>query len=302
MPRPIVPGARPLLVTAAALGMALAAAPAAGAQTLPTGSAGGIGIESAPLPVALGGGTVTLPVPGPARPEAEYGSAEVFPSAGAVVGVAQPVMITFDRPVTDRARAEATIGVRSNPEVAGKFYWISDTEVRWRPLEFWPANTAVTVHVAGRDVAFRTGDAVVTTYDDPTHTATVTRNGTVERVMRASAGGRGWETYNGTYYTGQRGHDVRMNSAEFGLRKEDGGYDSIVHDAIRLSYDGIYIHAAPWSVADQGVRDVSNGCINLSPEDAAWFYGATGDGDPVIVQNGPGKPFGLFDGQGDWNN
>jgi len=293
-----------------ALGLALGLAPAASAQSvMPISPAGVPQLENAPiqtppipsLPGLPSVPVLTYPVLGPNRPVAEYGNVDVFPSQNETVGVAQPIMFSFDRAVTDRARAEQTIGIRTAPAVPGKFYWVSDTEVRWRPLQFWPVNSSVTVWANGKQQAFRTGDALVSTYDDPSHTITVTRNGQTVRTMKASAGGRGWETYNGVYYTGQRGRDVRMNSATFGLRPEDGGYDSIVHDAIRLSYDGIYIHSAPWSVADQGVRNVSNGCINISPEDAAWFYDNTRNGDPVIVQGGPGRGFGAFDGQGDWN-
>ena len=300
------------------------AAPAAGAQGLPqaTGFIPGLPagsslpqvpagssmptLEQAPAwtPVIPGLPTppaLTFPVIAPQRPTPEYGSVGVYPTNGEVVGVAQPIMFRFDRSITDRARAEQTIGVRTAPPVAGKYYWINDREVRWRPLEFWPVNSSVTIWAAGRQQAFRTGDALVADYDDRTHTITVTRNGQVVRTMKASAGDRGWETYNGVYYTGQRGRAVRMNSATFGLRPEDGGYDAIVNDAIRLSYDGIYIHSAPWSLADQGVRNVSNGCINVSPADAAWYYDNTRNGDPLIVRNGPGRPFGAFDGQGDWN-
>ncbi len=32
-----------------------------------------------------------------------------------------------------------------------------------------------------------------------------------------------------------------------------------------------YVHSAPWSVADQGKRNVSHGCINISPSNAKWF-------------------------------
>ena len=39
----------------------------------------------------------------------------------------------------------------------------------------------------------------------------------------------------------------------------------------------------------------------LRAEDAAWYYDNTGNGDPFIVVNGPGRQFGAFDGQGDWN-
>ena len=289
-------------------GLVLGLAPAANAQSvMPISPPGLPQLESAPLftptiPGVAAMPVLSYPVIGPQRPAPEYGGVNIFPTPDEVVGVAQPIMFYFDRPITDRARAEATIGIRSEPGVAGKFYWVSDTEVRWRPHHFWPANTSVTIWAGGkRQQSFRTGDALVTEYDNNTHLVTVTRNGQHVRTMRASAGRPGWDTYNGTYYTGQRGREVRMNSESFGLRIEDGGYNAIVNDAVRLSYDGIYIHSAPWSIADQGVRNVSHGCINVSPADARWFYDNSRNGDPFIVKNSPGHRFGAFDGQGDWN-
>ena len=298
---------RPTAVAAALASVALifSAAPAANAQSvMPISPPGLPQLENAPLPVpgVPSLPVLTYPVIGPERPVPEYGNVNVFPLPNAVVGIAQPIMFHFDRPITDRARAEATIGIRTEPHVPGKFYWVSDTEVRWRPFHFWPAHSTVTIWAGGKtQQSFQTRDAVISTYDNATHTFTTTRNGQVVRTMRASAGRPGWDTYNGIYYTGERGRQVRMNSETFGLRIEDGGYNTIVNDAVRLSYDGIFVHSAPWSVADQGVRNVSHGCINLSPEDARWFYDNTRNGDPVIVVNGPGRHFGAFDGQGDWN-
>lgn len=298
--------------TAAALAVAglvvVGLSPAASAQSLASfgssGSAGALGLETAPLPVPSLFGlspVLTVPVPAPQRPTIEAQVASVYPRADETVGVAQPVMVTFDRPVDDRAAAEATVGVRTAPGVDGKYYWVSDTELRWRPHEFWPAGTSVTVWAGGTEHTFRTGDAVISTYDDNTHEVTVTRNGQVVRTMKASAGRDAYPTYNGIYYNGWRAREVRMDSSTWGLARDAGGYDTVVNDGVRLSYDGIFIHSAPWSVADQGVRNVSHGCINLSPEDAAWYYDNTRNGDPFIVVNGPGGQFGAFDGQGDWN-
>lgn len=301
---------------AAAVLSSVALAPTAGAQSaaqLPGFNTGSLestpvglpGIESAPLPSLQVAGLdlpiFTVPTIAPARPAPEYGKVGIFPTDGETVGVAQPVMFTFDKPITDRAKAEATLGVRTAPALDGKFYWISDTEVRWRPLEFYPPNTTVTVYAGGRQQSFRTGDAVVTTYDDNTKMMTTTRNGEVVREMRASSGRPQYATHNGTYYTGWRAREVQMDSSTWGLARDAGGYDTTVNDGVRLSYDGIFVHSAPWSVADQGVRNVSHGCFNLSPEDARWFYENTRNGDPVIVKNTLGREFGAFDGQGDWN-
>jgi len=51
------------------------------------------------------------------------------------------------------------------------------------------------------------------------------------------------------------------------------------------------VHSAPWSVGEQGDRQVSHGCVNLAPGYAAWFtrFDAGGSisrgGQPVA---GPG--------------
>ena len=294
----------------ATIGLVVVAPTASGqplaGSTGSTGSAGTLGLESAPLATpALPGlasmPVLTIPVPGPARPDAGAAVTSVYPTQNETVGVAQPVMIRFEHPVADRALAEQSVGIRTAPAVDGKFYWVSDTELRWRPHEFWPANTSVTVWAGGNEHVFRTGDAIISTYDDNTHEVTVTRNGQVVRTMKASAGRDAYATYNGVYYNGWRAREVRMDSSTWGLAMDAGGYDTTVDNGVRLSYDGIFIHSAPWSLADQGVRNVSHGCINLSPEDAAWYYDHTRNGDPFIVVNGPGREFGAFDGQGDWN-
>ncbi|HEY8533708.1 MAG TPA: L,D-transpeptidase, partial [Micromonospora sp.] len=67
-----------------------------------------------------------------------------------------------------------------------------------------------------------------------------------------------------------------------------------------LTWGGEFIHSAPWSVADQGVRNVSHGCVNLSPDNARWLFNQTKIGDPVTVK---GTEVKLKHGNGwtDWN-
>jgi lipoprotein-anchoring transpeptidase ErfK/SrfK len=59
------------------------------------------------------------------------------------------------------------------------------------------------------------------------------------------------------------------------------------------------VHSAPWSVADQGKRNVSHGCINISPDNAKWFYDNFGSGDPIVVKNSKGW-YNQPDGASDW--
>ena len=76
------------------------------------------------------------------------------PSNGAMVGVAKPIIINFVRPIADRPMAEQAIHISSVPPVPGKFYWMSNTQVRWRPIDFWPANTIVNIDASGTKSSF----------------------------------------------------------------------------------------------------------------------------------------------------
>jgi lipoprotein-anchoring transpeptidase ErfK/SrfK len=53
---------------------------------------------------------------------------------------------------------------------------------------------------------------------------------------------------------------------------------------VRVTWGGVYVHSAPWSVGSQGNSNVSHGCINLGPDNAAWYYDTVHIGDPIIVQ------------------
>jgi lipoprotein-anchoring transpeptidase ErfK/SrfK len=72
-----------------------------------------------------------------------------------------------------------------------------------------------------------------------------------------------------------------------------------VSDAVRFDNSGNFVHSAPWSVYDQGTRDVTHGCINLAPADAKWFYDNFGNGDPIVVKNSVGT-YAKNDGSNDW--
>jgi lipoprotein-anchoring transpeptidase ErfK/SrfK len=223
------------------------------------------------------------------------------PVNGALVGVAKPIIIDFQRPIANRALAEQAIHISSSPPVAGTFYWTTDTQVRWRPYKFWPAGTVVNIDASGARSNFRVGDSLVATVDDATHQMTVSRNGVVEKTMPVSMGLDGkFDTKNGTYYVLEKFPALVMDSSTYGVPvNSPDGYKLNVQWAVRIDNSGGFVHSAPWSVGDQGVRNVSHGCINLSPANAKWFYDNFGSGDPVVVKNSVGlytKP----DGADDW--
>jgi lipoprotein-anchoring transpeptidase ErfK/SrfK len=242
-------------------------------------------------------------------------SASLTPGDDAVVGVGQPVAVRLDGPVRDpaaRAAVEERLSVKSQPSVLGAWRWMSETELHWRPAQFWPAGAKVSVRAdldrlalpgglwgsGTRTSQFSIGDAVVSTVDVAAHTMTVTRNGEVLRVLKASMGKPEHPTRGGTHLVLEKDASRIMNSDTVGL---PGAYRTEVQWAVRLTYSGTFTHAAPWSVADQGVRNVSHGCINLSPDDAKWFYDLARRGDVVQVV-GTDVPPKLDDpGAADWN-
>jgi lipoprotein-anchoring transpeptidase ErfK/SrfK len=256
-------------------------------------------------PFAAPMATVPAGTPAGQNPEPFTGQPPFLPPSfnpvnGSMVGVAKPVIINFQRPIANRAMAEQAIHVSSNPPVPGKYYWMSDSQVRWRPIDFWPANTTVTIDAAGSKSSFRTGDALVATIDDKTHQMQVMRNGKLEKTFPVSLGKKGYETPNGTYYVLEKFADLVMDSSTYGVPIDaPEGYKLKVQDAVRIDNSGIFVHGAPWSVADQGKRNVSHGCPNLSPADAQWFYDNFGSGDPVVVKNSVGL-YTQNDGAQDW--
>ncbi|WP_163800999.1 L,D-transpeptidase [Mycolicibacterium sediminis] len=240
----------------------------------------------------------------------------VSPNDGEVVGVGQPIAVRFDENIFDRTAAEKAITVTSQPAVDGAFYWLNDREVRWRPKDYWKPGTTITVEantygvdlgngLFGQDdvtTRFTIGDEVIATADDTTKTLTVRVNGEVVRTMPTSMGKNSAPTDNGTYIIGDRYRDLVMDSSTYGVPVNSAeGYRLDVEWATQMSYSGIYVHAAPWSVGSQGRSNVSHGCLNVSTSNAQWFYENTKRGDIVQVLNTVGPTLPGTDGLGDWN-
>jgi len=257
---------------------------------------------AAAQPTTIPEGTPAGQNPTPYTGEPVFLPPSFNPINGSMVGVAKPIIINFQRPIANRPMAEQAIHISSTPAVPGKFYWMSDTQVRWRPLNLWPANTTVNIDASGAKSSFRTGESLVANIDDKTHQMTITRNGKVEKTFPVSMGkpdGK-HETKNGTYYVLEKFPSIVMDSATYGVpNTSPEGYKLTVQNAVRIDNSGAFVHSAPWSVGDQGKRDVSHGCINLSPANAQWFYDNFGSGDPIVIKNSVGT-YSQNDGAQDW--
>lgn len=237
----------------------------------------------------------------------------VLPNNGEVVGVGQPIAIRFDENISDRVAAQRAITVKTTPPVEGAFYWLNNREVRWRPAEYWKPGTTVDVQVNtygvelgdglyGQDnveTHFKIGDEVIAVADDNTKTLTVRRNGEVVKTMPISMGKNSTPTNNGVYIIGDRYEHLVMDSSTYGVPvNSPNGYRTEVDYATQMSYSGIYVHGAPWSVGSQGYSNVSHGCLNVSTANARWFYENTKRGDIVEVRNTVGSLLPGTDGLG----
>ncbi|MGO3327783.1 L,D-transpeptidase [Gordonia sp. (in: high G+C Gram-positive bacteria)] len=262
------------------------------------------------------GGSTTSTTKFTTRSPQNQTAAYITPPNGETVGVAQPVGVRFDEAIADRKAAEKAITITTNPKTEGAFYWISDQEVRWRPKEYWKPGTKVDVkaNIFGIDLgdgtfgqdnassSFKVGRDLELSVDDSDKIVVVKRDGKVIRRMPTSMGKADAPTNNGVHTIGDRVDSIIMDSATYGVPNTSAdGYRTPVDYATQMSYSGIYLHAAPWSVWAQGNTNTSHGCLNLSPEDALWVVRNTLRGDPVTVTGTVGEQLPGTDGLGDWN-
>ena len=235
----------------------------------------------------------------------------IGPLDGTTVGVGMPIRVFFDDPVADQAAVESHLRVTSSTPTDGVWNWVSADEVHFRPSTYWPANTEVTLEAdlygvdfgdgvwgeKDRTVSFDIGAKHVSVADAATHTLTVHNGDKVVQTYPMSAGSNANPTHNGAHVVLEKHAAITMDSSTFGLAVDaPGGYRTDVQFATRISNNGEFVHAAPWSLASQGSANVSHGCINLSTERAQWFYDFSQPGDVVEVVNSVGGTLSKADG------
>ena len=245
-------------------------------------------------------------------------TASVFPDSGLTLGVGQPVAFRLSQSIDDataRASLISHLSVTESRRVAGGWYWFSHREVHFRPEGFWPTGEQVTVAwdltgwnaggVWGEGsgtVHFGIGDARVSIANLATDQMTVTLNGRTIATYPISGGKPTDPTMAGVHIVLDRQSVVRMNSATNGVPvNSPDGYNELVYEDVHISDTGEYVHAAPWSVSSQGHTNVSHGCINLSPANAAAFFAFSRVGDVVIVTGSPRPPVIGDHGVMDWD-
>lgn len=240
------------------------------------------------------------------------------PGAGATVGVAQPVSLVFDNPVADKAEVERQLRITTSNDTEGSWGWVRDwsgrDRVDWRPKTYWRPGTKVTLRaelngtdsgsggwfVRDYSTTFTVGDRQVVRVDLDKHRLTLERDGATVRELPVSGGTPGGDkrSWRGTAVLMAKEGTINMNSETVGL---GDAYDKMVDHSMRLTWSGMYAHAAPWNAKYLGVANRSSGCIGMSTADAAWFYRQVRVGDPFEIKGAdtkgtvePGNGFGAW--------
>ena len=224
-------------------------------------------------------------------------------------GVGAVIISRFDEPIADKALAEKNMVVTTDPPVQGAWRWFSDQEAHWRPANYYAPGTKVNVAInlfglklgdglygqADTQANFTIGDSHLAIANDITKQISVFENGALVRTMPTSMGKGGtttyagktfsWWTPPGTYTVIDKAETVIMDSSTYGLPSTSPfGYKRTIGYGTRISTDGIYLHQLDDTVWAQGNTNVSHGCLNLSGENARWFFNLVQPGDPVEVR------------------
>ncbi|NMN97984.1 L,D-transpeptidase [Nocardiaceae bacterium YC2-7] len=235
-------------------------------------------------------------------------SAQIQIADGQEVGIAAPIIVQFNAHVEDKAAVEKALKVTTDPPTTGSWAWLPDdrgSRVHWRPQNYWTPGTKVKLDaklygLSYGDGAYGETDATsnftigrsqIVKASAPSHRMQVVRDG--ETVFDfAVSYGEGNEARNvtrsGVHVVTEKHEDFLMSNPPFYTNVRERW-------AVRISNNGEFIHANPESVGAQGSSNVTNGCINLSPEDAAAYFPTALYGDPVEV-TGTSIPLSASDG------
>jgi len=253
-----------------------------------------------------------------ARPGNRMG-AHVYMADHAVYGQAMPIVVEFDDggvPEQHRATVERRLFVRSDPPQEGAWHWDSAVQVEYRPREYWQPGTKLDVRLGLGGLPIGDGrygqvditiDAAIDTVrrsvavDNATKRLTASQDGRAVKTIPVSLGKPSAPSSSGTMVIMEKLAATVFDSSTYGTPVDSAdGYRTKVKHAERLTWGGQFIHAAPWSVAAQGRRNVSHGCVNTSPANGQWLFNWLKIGDPVTVK-GTGHKLKQGDGWTAWD-
>lgn len=242
----------------------------------------------------------------------------MYPMPDTTVGVGQPIEIRFSEPVENKAEVLKAFNVSSTSKQEVRARWVNDKKVRFRPKDYWAANSTITVDVKLFGVEY--GNGMVGNFDDTwkvkigerkiavadakSKQMTMYVNGKIVKQYPVTMGGKDWPSSNGVNVIMDQYPKIRFDASTIGLKPGDPQwYDPFdAKNASRLSNNGEFVHEAlPAAFPVLGKENISHGCIGMSPEAAKYFIDNMTRGDVVDIKNAAGPPISMEAGMGDWN-
>lgn len=248
--------------------------------------------------------------------------ADITPEGAASekVGVGFPIIVDFNRNVTDRAAVERALEVRSDKPAEGSWYWTSPKQAVYRTKTYWAPHQKVrltaklTGVAAGKGIygardytrTFAVGASHIATVDATRHLMKVKVDGALKRTMKISTGSSdrpNFITASGPHLVMGKKRVEHMDSRWMGVDPKDtknGGYSEEIPWAVRITSSGEYVHEGAASAQRYlGVANMSHGCVRATPQDAQWFFGIAQRGDVVNV-TGTTRPLPWTNGWSYW--
>jgi lipoprotein-anchoring transpeptidase ErfK/SrfK len=323
--------ARRLTVLIAGLGVLGLVLAACGGSSKKAASTPTVSSSSIPASTSAPASTVTSSSPSAPKTPVHL---KLLNIDGATVGVGEPIVIYSSVRLPDgEAVAKATTVKVNGTVVKGAWHWANSAQITGYPIEghfrpdpipgnstpYWPAHASIEMDLNTKgvdsgptlqfdnsiDLKFATGPANISYVDCAAETLTPTTDGAPAHApLPTSCGAAKTPTYTGIKVVMQKGENAPGSSAlrpNGEVRMVGPGYDEIVGWSVRITASGEYVHAASWNGRNIGVRSTSNGCTNLNPADAQWFYNFSQLGDVLLYSNSGGTTMPSWDGFGDWN-
>jgi lipoprotein-anchoring transpeptidase ErfK/SrfK len=258
------------------------------------------------------------------KPAANLQIIDVTPMPGETVGVGMPVIVKFNRAVTDKKAVEKQLIVKTSKPAVGAWYWTTWDGVQtaiFRPQngKYWPANMKIAFAgklkgvKSGKGIygiknyqqKWKIGDAHYVVASAKTHRLKAYSNKKLVRSWGVSMGSGGDVQADGVdHLVTTSGYHLTMAHSKLermiapGKKKGDPGYyDEKVPWATRISNSGEYIHQNMDDPTCLGNRNCSHGCVRSPANDAKWFMGWSYRGDIVKIV-GTSRPLAWNNGWG----
>ncbi len=218
---------------------------------------------------------------------------------GQEVGIAAPLILKFDSTVSDKKAVERALTVRTTPPTTGSWAWLPEdngSRAHWRSKEYFVPGTKVSMRAklygldhgdgayGAADVTsdFVIGRSQIVKADATSFKIDVMQGSAVLMTLPCSYGSGDLDrnvTRSGIHVVSEKHEDFYMSNPAAGY------FNVRERFAVRISNNGEFIHANPETTGVQGSSNVTNGCINLSLDNAQQYFNVALYGDPVEVTN-----------------